>query len=142
MRGDRPALLVSVRPRFCRLLIDGSKSVELRRVRPTAIEPGDLLLLYESSPTKALVATSRVITIAQGSLDEIWETYGSATGISRLEYDEYFAGTERAVAIKLEAVTPLLRRRPLAELRQSVNGLRPPQSFRYLDAEQVAALVA
>jgi predicted transcriptional regulator len=140
MALDNAALLLSVRPRFARLLLDGSKTVELRRVRPGVAE-GSLVLIYASSPTRTLVGTARVAGVQAASTERIWQQYGPETGVTRGEYDEYFTGVDTAVAISLVDVHPLELPRPLHDLRRRLEGFRPPQSFRYLDSGQVAALI-
>ncbi len=138
MPADRRALLLSVRPRYADLLLDGSKSVELRRVRPS-VKPGALVLIYASSPARALVGSGRVHAIEAGGPAEIWCRHGSRTGVTPDEYDVYFEGATAAVAISLTGVQPLSRPTPLAELRART-GFRPPQSFRYLAAADTLRL--
>lgn len=140
MALDDAALLLSVRPRFARLLLDGSKTVELRRVRP-GIAQGALVLIYASSPTRTLVGSARVAGIQAASTECIWQEHGPETGVTRREYDDYFSGIDTAVAISLVDVRPLERPRPLHDLRRRLEGFRPPQSFRYLDSGQVAAII-
>lgn len=140
MPAEKNALLLSLRPRFVELLLRGEKTVELRRVRPSVGE-GTLVLLYASSPTMQLVGQARVGEIRCASLSKIWSDYGHATGISREEYDQYFTGTTQAVAIALLDVQRLSTPRPLTDLRHRLAGFQPPQSYRYLDRRQVAALI-
>jgi predicted transcriptional regulator len=140
MRSKSDALLVSLKPRFAEMLLDGCKSVELRRVRP-AVAAGALVLLYASSPRRELVGTGRVGTVEVGSTAEVWKRHGPGTGLARPEYDAYFVGARVAVAISLVEVTQLRRHVPLAELRERWTGFRPPQSFRYIDALLAGAVL-
>src|SRR4051812_25136463 len=133
MPPDDSALLLSLRPRYADLLLEGSKTVELRRVKPAASE-GSTVLLYASSPTMTLVGRAEVAKIHVASLNEIWREHGDRTGITRKEYDCYFAGIDRAVAIELKQIRRLERPRPLDDLRRRLAGFRPPQSYRYLDS--------
>lgn len=137
---DARALLVSVKPVYADLLLSGAKTVELRRVRPN-VESGCLVLLYASSPQMEMVATAHVATIDSEDVDSIWSRYGVATGLDRLTYDRYFAGSPLAVAISLVDVQALTHRIPLAELRRRLSGFRPPQSFRYLPGSEAAVVV-
>jgi predicted transcriptional regulator len=138
MGTDHRALFISVRPRFAELLLNGQKTVELRRVQP-AVASGSLVLLYASSPVCALVGTASIGNIQVSAHDDIWCRHGARTGISRDEYDDYFEGADTAVAIILTSVLPLPRAVPLRELRQGRKWFRPPQSFRYLDRHQIAS---
>jgi predicted transcriptional regulator len=136
--SDR-ALLVSIRPCFASLLLSGDKTVELRRT-PPSVEQGTLVLMYASSPARELVGVGHVERVDIGPQDEIWREHGHATGLTRDEFDRYFAGAGRAVAITVSNVRHLKKPKSLAELRRRWSGFRPPQSFRYLSPSQVAQL--
>lgn len=140
MPPNGPALFLSLRPRFAELLLSGTKSVELRRIRPSVL-PGAAVLLYASSPMMKLVGWAEVREIKVAPTAQIWLDHGSETGISRSEYDDYFKGLDDGVAIKLVNVRRLDKPRPLQDLRKRLSGFQPPQSYRYLDRAQVAALV-
>jgi predicted transcriptional regulator len=138
--GGESAILVSLRPWHAKALLSGDKTVELRRTRPAAAAAGQLVLLYAASPERQLMGTAIVAAIHVASPDEIWSTHGDATGVSRRGFDRYFEGTSTAVAILIKEAKALSRPRPLAELRRSWHGFRPPQSFRYVEAADVAGL--
>jgi predicted transcriptional regulator len=140
MRSDERAMLLSIRPRFAEMLIAGTKTVELRRIRP-GIETGSLVVLYASSPVCELVATARVGAIHTAGTRAVWAEFGHEVGIRRAEYDEYFLGAPQAVAIRLTNVERLQASHHLSELRARVEAFRPPQSFRYLSPRQLAALL-
>ncbi|HET9591966.1 MAG TPA: ASCH domain-containing protein [Solirubrobacterales bacterium] len=140
MRTDDPALFLSLRPRFAELLLSGAKSIELRRVRP-AVHEGTPVLLYASSPAMKLVGRAEVAQVQVASVAEIWREHGPETGIRLNEYNDYFKNAKEAVAIKLVNIQRLDKPRPLQDLRDRLSGFQPPQSYRYLDKAQVAALV-
>lgn len=138
--GSR-TLLLSIKPAFAEMVLAGRKTVELRRVRPS-VDPGMPLLLYASSPRRQLVATGRIADVAWGSPDEVWEAYGADTGVPRAFFDDYFAGSPRAVAILVEDVRPLAAPVALDDLRDRLESFHPPQSFRYLTGRDVDRLLA
>jgi len=138
--ADRAALLLAIRPRFAVAILNGDKTVELRRQRP-AITPHAPVLLYATSPTKALVGSARLAAVHADTLDNVWTLYGSCTGISRTEYYGYFQGTDTAVALTLTAVAPLTEPIPLNQLRDQYS-LEPPQSYRFIDAIRSRKLLA
>jgi predicted transcriptional regulator len=140
MAADETAIFLSLRPVYAEMLLDGRKTVELRRVKPAA-KSGSVVLLYASSPTKTLVGRAEVEKIDMDSLDEIWRLYGDRTGLTRPEFDAYFTGVEQAVAITLKRIHRLEQPRPLEDLRRRLSGFRPPQSYRYLKGQEVAALI-
>lgn len=137
--SDRAALLMSIKPWFAELVLVGAKTVELRRVRPR-VELGMPVLLYASSPQRALVGSGVVGGIGAGSPDEIWALHGDATGVSQARFREYFAGAQRAVAITVQHAQAFEDPLPLRDLRRSLRGVNPPQSFRYLDHRELDLL--
>jgi predicted transcriptional regulator len=139
MRPSDRTLLVSLRPRFASLLLSGRKTVELRRTPPD-VACGALVLIYESSPERRLVGFGHVGAIDVGEPRGIWTRHGPDTGITRAEFDAYFEGTSRAVAITLRDTARLDRPASLEELRHRWSEFRPPQSFRYLTPAQVQRL--
>ncbi|SFO06949.1 ASCH domain-containing protein [Amycolatopsis rubida] len=53
---------MSLRPRFAEAILDGTKTIELRRTRVSA-PPGTKLVLYASAPTMAVVGIATLIGI-------------------------------------------------------------------------------
>ena len=139
MRADGKVLLISIRPRFADMILGGSKTVELRRIRP-AVEEGDRVLLYASSPVRELIGSCTVAGVDVGTANELWKSHGAHSGVSRAEFDRYFEGASRAVGISLREPRRVRRPRTLAELRKRLPGFSPPQSFGYLSAEDVDRL--
>lgn len=139
MVADRRVLLLSIRPKYAELILNGQKTVELRRVRPK-VAPGDLVLLYASSPTCELVGAFTVDAIEVSSPTALWKRHGSALGVTRSQLYAYFKGTSRAVAISVKAPRRIRHPLTLADLRSQLPGFVPPQSYVFLHPDQVAAL--
>lgn len=138
--ADERALLLAVRPRFAQAILNGDKTVELRRQRPV-IAANAPVFLYASSPTKALVGSAWLAAVDVGSPDQVWDMHGPASGIDRSEYDGYFHGAHIAVALTLTAVMSLPDPVSLSELRAEY-ALEPPQSYRFIDATRSRRLLA
>jgi predicted transcriptional regulator len=132
-------LLLSIQPRFTAAIISGEKTVELRRSRMQAT-PGSQVLLYSSSPVKAVVATAVLERIDSNGPEELWSISGAVTAVTKAEFDEYFAGAKNAYGLHLRNVTSLTEPISLRALRDSL-GVEPPQSFRYLTRAQVDSLL-
>ena len=94
-------LLMSVRPRFASAILSGSKTVKLRRTRPN-VDPGSLVLLYSSSPVKALVGWARLKTIVEGTPDWVWRNHQGDAGISDSDFEIYFSGASTAFALLIQ----------------------------------------
>jgi predicted transcriptional regulator len=117
------------------MIFAGTKTVELRRVRPT-IQSGELALVYVSSPTKELQGAFKVKKTISGTPASIWKKYGKQSGISREEFTEYFRGKPEAHAILIEEAWTLAKPVRLSRLRKEKQGFRPPQSFHYIRGEE------
>jgi len=128
---SKHALLLSIRPRFAEMIFAGTKTVELRRVRPT-IKAGDLALIYVTSPTKEIQGAFRVGKTVSGKRSSIWKRFGKQTGITREEFDAYFRGKNEAHALVIEEAWTLPKPVRLACLRKEKRGFHPPQSFHYI----------
>jgi predicted transcriptional regulator len=141
MPNDDPVLFVSLKPRFAEMILSGEKTVELRRVGPT-IPVGAPVILYASSPSMEVVGSGRIGALDSASPSALWDRHRADCGLTRREFRAYLAGVRRAVAITLDDVQRFPHTIPLAELNQVLwADFRPPQSWRYLDAEKGAALL-
>lgn len=118
---------------FASKILAGTKTIELRRVRPN-VTPGYHVLIYSSSPEMALLGSARVEEILSDAPSNLWGRVKDQAGICRKEYDDYFIGASTAIGIRLGAVQRLVLPIPLRELRERWPWLRPPQSYRYVDA--------
>jgi predicted transcriptional regulator len=121
-------LVMSIKPHYAERIFAGSKAVELRRTRPH-VQTGDVVLVYASSPVKALIGAFAVGGVVSDDVSGLWERYSSTLGVSQEEYDDYFAGADLAhgllVADRVN-FTPV----PLDALRRRAS-FRPPQSYMF-----------
>ncbi len=134
------ALVLSLKPRFAEAILDGTKTVEVRRVMPRITVP-TLALLYASGSTRALVGTCVVRSVARYPADELWQLHGANTALSRAEFNTYLQGRDCGVALLLDHPDPLTAPIPLHTLRQT-HGFRPPQSLAYVCHTQRERLLA
>jgi predicted transcriptional regulator len=132
------SVLLSVRPRFARSLMTGTKTAEVRRRFPN-LEPGTELFIYSSSPDRAVIGTLILKGINQLNIADVWATFGKQIEIESTELDAYLEGSIKASILGVR--NPDLWDAPvsLSDLREKV-GLEPAQSWRYLDANQGKAL--
>lgn len=132
------ALLLSVRPRFAQRLLAGTKTAEVRRRFPM-VPPGTTVVIYSSSPDKAVLGTMRAQGLVRGSEASIWRDYSAVIGIDRSELSDYLRGATECSVLELD--TPIIWEHPvgLDELRRTLR-VEPAQSFRYLSSRQLAKL--
>ncbi|MCD0459550.1 ASCH domain-containing protein [Roseiconus lacunae] len=128
-------LFLSIKPKYVEKILDGEKRVELRRRKPRS-QPDDWMAIYESSPTKALVAIAQVTEVRIKSPQCLWRSVRSLAGIQKQAFDEYFADCDNAVGIMFQSVIALSSPIQLDDLRSSWPGFHPPQGFLYLTSDQ------
>lgn len=122
--------LISIRPEYAHAILDGSKTIELRRRIPH-IEPGSRLWIYSTLPEGAVIGSVYVDCIVRLSPNRLWKDYGSQTGVSRKVFDQYFSGADVSIGIALrkpERMSPIC----LADLRAIRSGFHPPQVIKRL----------
>jgi predicted transcriptional regulator len=124
-------LLLSIQPPHAEKIFEGTKLVELRRTRPRIAE-GDLILVYVSSPVKAIVGIIEIDKIIDATPARLWPEVSGLAGINRKQFDEYYRGAERAFGLFLKNVRWFPHPIDLQCLRRLWHDFRPPQSFRYL----------
>ena len=134
--GRDVAILLSIRPTFANRILDGSKTVELRR-RPIGAPAGGLVVIYSSAPVQAVVGAARLGGQWVGTLSAVWRAESLRAAVTRAEFDSYFERATRAVAIEL--LNPMWLDPPvtLNEMRERVPSFNPPQSFSFLRRERL-----
>lgn len=133
-------LLLSIHPRHVDAILAGTKRVELRRRRPRISE--GQAPIYATSPRKEFAATFRIVGVAREPLESLWRRVGKISGVTRDEFDTYFAGLDSGVAIHVADVKKLREPISLDDLREAWNGFHPPQGFRYLEAADVKLVMS
>jgi len=121
--------LMSIKPEYATRIFCGEKRVELRRQRP-GLDPGDVVVVYATSPTRAVAGAFRVAKIVSLRPSVMWRAYGQHLGIRRAAYDEYFSGSDLAHGIEIEDVWSS-EPWDLSALRRHFAGFHPPQSYMF-----------
>jgi predicted transcriptional regulator len=135
----RRDVLVSIRPSYASKILEGQKTVELRRRFPEVGATGATALIYSSAPVSAIVGYALIKHVLKLPVSRIWKEHGLAACISKDEFDTYFAGLKDGFAIFFESVQPLKRKFKAIDLEAQF-GIVPPQSYRYVTNECVALL--
>jgi predicted transcriptional regulator len=134
------AYLFSIRPEYCERIYDGVKTVELRRRVSPKIAIGSLMLIYETTPTKAVTGTAVISDIKSMPINALWAVAEMKGGIDQAAFFSYFAGLESGYVIQLRRATRLPVSVPLTELVGDY-GLQAPQSYREINDRVAAALL-
>ena len=137
--GKPKNFLMSVRPQYAALILNGEKTVELRRRFPDIGSVGATVFIYSSSPIRAIVGHTKIKDVQKLSVPEIWKAHSDAACISRKDFYRYFSGIKFGFAIMLGAVKPMVL--VTANDLESQFGIVPPQSYRYV-AKNFLSLIA
>ena len=134
-------LLLSIKPEYASKIFSGEKTVELRRVRTRLIQD-DIVLVYVSSPTKALVGLFEVENIIkekielQQDIKNYWNLVYEKAGISSQDFEKYYQGASFFVGIFLRNPRKFDVSINLINLRKQIPEFTPPQSYRYLKQQE------
>lgn len=127
------AALISIHPVYASMISRGEKKVEFRRV--WTARPVRQLVIYATAPVQKIVALAEIDRVFRGSKTALWHlSKHVGGGISRRKLFDYLAGKESAFGLTLQEVTALVE--PLDPAVLFGADFRPPQSFRYMKAEE------
>lgn len=132
------ALFLSIKPRYARAILEGRKTVEVRRRFPV-VPDGTVIVLYSSSPERAVLGTVRLKRAMRIDANEVWNLHSQAIEISEADLTQYLQGAPESTLLEVEDPNTWNTPVPLSVLRQAI-GVEPPQSFRYLEASQIARM--
>jgi predicted transcriptional regulator/DNA-binding XRE family transcriptional regulator len=134
---DRPSpsrdVILSIHPAHAEKILDGTKTVELRRRFTDGVAPGTLALIYTTSPTRALTGFAKIDKVQRLAVRDIWERYRVAARLRKSDFDAYFCGLDRGYVIVFSSARPFARPVGLSELRKRFS-FEPPQSYQYAPA--------
>ena len=123
-------VVLSIRPQYSEPIVEGLKTVELRRRFPISVPAGTYAYIYSTSPTRALTGVAQIQAVRKKSIEEIWKDYSDTAFIEKTDFDDYFKGLEFGFAIEFTKARKLKRSLSLEELRDRFD-FEPPQSFLY-----------
>jgi predicted transcriptional regulator len=128
-------LLISIHPFYASQILLKRKLVEFRRKRPE--RELEYLVIYSTSPVKAVVGYAEVTGIDQGTPEELWNRYYNVGGIDKKSLMGYFHPLDQGYAIKLGKVFSLNTPRPLESI---LDNSVPPRCFQYLSHDVIGRL--
>ncbi|HRI72573.1 MAG TPA: ASCH domain-containing protein, partial [Polyangium sp.] len=72
-------LFLSVKPVFANKILEGTKTIELRRIRPH-VAPGQSVLIYSSSPEMSLIGRAIIENILCDTPMKLWNQVKAHAG--------------------------------------------------------------
>ena len=129
-------LLISIKPQYAKKIFKGEKTIELRKSAPTRASKGSYMLIYVTAPVKELWGICKIENIIKDNPKLLWENFGEKTGISKQEFNNYYAEYNNAFGIELKDIKNLLDRSVNLDcLKSMIPGFMPPQTYRYLELD-------
>jgi predicted transcriptional regulator len=130
--------IISIHPGYVNAILNGTKTIELRRRIP-ALTSGTRLWIYATRPTAAIVGVATISDVNRAHPRTIWQKHRDGTGVDHASFMEYFNGAQEAIAILLYAVK---RVGPITieELREIRDRFHPPQVLLRLTNLEAKAL--
>ena len=123
-------VIMAIKPRFAKMIYDGEKQWELRKVPPPLMR---LVYVYESAPVSAITGTLIFRSKVEGIVNDVWETVTrgkvftlNGTGIG-LEALKDYVGKHQTVAA-LRVACPERMEKPVKI------AFRPPLNWCTLDS--------
>lgn len=128
-RAQRDVVL-SIRPNYSTKIMQGIKTIELRRRFPVSAPRGTIAYIYSTSPVRAMVGSAEIAEVIKLPVADIWKKFNKMAQIERSSFNEYFSGLKQGFALRFTNVRPFSRPIELTELRKRF-AFEPPQSFLY-----------
>lgn len=132
-------VVLSIRPQYSEKILEGRKTVELRRRFPVSAPGGTVAYIYSTSPIRAMVGAAEIKEVLKLPIEQIWAEFEDTAFIDRDNFESYFQGLDFGFALLFDDVKPFFRPIPLTELREKF-GFEPPQSFLYASRDLRKAL--
>lgn len=130
------AILLSIKPKFADLILEGSKRVELRRSIPA--QRVGTIAIYSSSPVQSIVALVDVKETIEATPTKLWViAKENGGGLTRKELLAYFESKSFGFALMLENVRVF--EKPVNP-NKIFKLFTAPQSFKYLTTKELQKL--
>ncbi|WP_242223419.1 helix-turn-helix domain-containing protein [Shinella zoogloeoides] len=136
---DKKEIILSIKPFYSEKILDGRKTIELRRRFPTEKTAGSKIYIYSTSPVMALVGTAELCSVERLPLSSLWKKHGSNAYINKSDFDHYFDGVSEGFALRILNPREFVKPLTLSELKERF-GFQAPQSFLYAKPDLQKAL--
>ena len=119
-------VIMSIKPEYVKRILEGTKKYEYRKTK-TKLKI-DIIIIYETYPTKMVVGEVKVKNILIDTPLNIWLKTKEESGTSKEFFDKYFKNSKYAIAYELGEVLIYDKKKSLSEYGITY----VPQSFVYL----------
>lgn len=128
INGENIDMILSLKPQYAERVLNKTKRMELRR-KFSKKWTGSNVLIYSSSPTRAIVAKVRIKAVIKDNPVSMWLKWSQDIDCDMEEYEHYTKDTTEIYGIildEVEGIDPI----PLTQLNHLLSTeLVPPQSY-------------
>lgn len=125
-------ILLSVKPQYANPLVDGTKTIELRKKFPINIIEGTKIYIYSSSPEKKVIGEVFIEKVEILPIDDLWDTVSTKAMISWSDFKTYYADKEVGYAIHVSHAKRYDSPSFLDDINPNIK--QAPQSYQYLQS--------
>lgn len=122
--------ILSVKPEYALQIIEGKKTVELRRKFPLEGVIGGVAIIYASSPVQEIVGYARIHSVLKLPVASIWKKFEKEACVTRKFFNSYFRELDEGFAITLNDAVKLETPLGIKTLEKKYD-FSAPQSYRY-----------
>jgi predicted transcriptional regulator len=131
-------ILMSIRSKYARKILDGSKTWEYRKNAPRISGPllPSTVFIYSSGEDKAIVGEFTCGNVVRAPFSELisktnLQSDPEAVGWMR----KYYKGVRHCTALEVSGTQRYPEPLPLSEIKRKIPGFRPPQNFFYVPSD-------
>ena len=122
-------VLLSIKPKYVNEIVNGNKRYEFRKSVFRKRGNVGKVYIYASSPVKRIVGAFTIESIIEERPEELWRKCKEFSGISEVEFFDYFRDKDKGYAIEIGMLELFYPVTPKDRIPDFV----PPQSFCYTD---------
>lgn len=127
-------ILISIHPEHVRNILQGTKTVELRRAN-LHLEAGETLWIYTTAPDSIVEVVAKIGEVTRATPSQVWRQYGKSVRMDKAAFNSYADSRAHITAIKLLDVCKLDNPCTLADLRKASRKFHPPQGAIYITTQ-------
>lgn len=124
-------IILSVKPKFARMILLGQKTVEIRKRIPTT-QYIHKVFLYSTYPQKEIFGWFCVDKILNNNIDKLWTQTKDHCCLEKDDFFRYFLGHERGFAIFFDSFMKFITPFCFTEIKRVEYNFVPPQSYCYI----------
>ena len=136
MNNDSNNIIISIKPVYAELILDGRKKYEFRKCGFTRSVVKSFI--YSTKPVNKILGYFTFNKVLRGKTSDIWEICSEQAGITEEDYIKYYKMYKNAFAIKIDHVFRL--NKPINPFDE-IKGFKSPRSFIYISKGEASSFI-